>query len=179
MGGGIHGAAVARDAALRGLSVALLEADDLASATSSRTSKLVHGGLRYLETGQFGLVREALRERSILLDTAAAYVRPLRFLIPHYRGEGRPASWIALGLFLYSALARGHRLTEHGRFSRDEALALEPGLRSEGLVGASHYWDAQMDDALLCVAVAVDAARAGADVRTYTRVTGLDREARP
>lgn len=176
VGGGIHGAAVARDAALRGLSVALLEANDLASATSSRTSKLVHGGIRYLETGQFGLVREALRERAILLETAAPFVRPLRFLIPHYRGEGRPEAWISLGLFLYSAFARGHRLTEHGRLSRDEALALEPGLRPEGLTSASFYWDAQMDDALLCVAVAVDAARAGADVRTYSRVTGLKRE---
>jgi len=176
VGGGIHGAAVARDAALRGLSVALLEADDLASATSSRTSKLVHGGIRYLETGQFGLVREALRERAILLDIAAPFVRPLRFLIPHYRGEGRPASWIGLGLFLYAGLARAHKLTEHGRLTRDEALGLEPGLRAEGLTGASFYWDAQMDDALLCVAVAMDAVRAGADVRTHTRVTRLERD---
>ena len=89
VGGGIHGAAVARDASLRGLSVLVLEAGDLASATSSRTSKLIHGGIRYLETAQFGLVREALHERAVLLETAPAFVRPLPFMIPHYREIGR------------------------------------------------------------------------------------------
>ena len=176
VGGGIHGAAVARDAALRGFTVVLLEAGDFASATSSRTSKLVHGGIRYLETAQFRLVRESLRERAILLELAAPFVRPLPFLIPHYRGEGRPAAWIALGLLLYSALARGHRLAEHRRLSAAEAMAMEPGLRREGLQGASLYWDAQMDDALLCVSIAIDAARAGAQVRNHTRVAALRRE---
>ena len=176
VGGGIHGAAVARDASLRGLSVLLLEAGDLASATSSRTSKLIHGGIRYLETAQFGLVREALREREILLATAPAFVRPLPVLIPHYRGEGRPALWIALGLALYAALAGRHRLTEHRRLDVSETLSMEPGLRRDGLLGSSLCWDAQMDDALLCVAIAVEAGRAGAEIRTHTSLTSLRRE---
>ncbi len=176
VGGGIQGSAVARDASLRGLSVVLLEAGDLASGTSSRTSKLIHGGVRYLETAQFGLVREALREREILLETASSFVRPLPFLIPHYRGEGRPAAWVALGLRLYDAFARGGRLERHRRLGSAEAVALEPTLRRDGLEGASLYWDAQMDDALLNVAVAVDAERAGAQVRTYSRVIALQRE---
>jgi glycerol-3-phosphate dehydrogenase len=178
VGGGIHGAAVARDAALRGLSVTLLEAGDFAWATSSRSSKLVHGGIRYLETARFGLVREALRERSILLETAAAFVRPLRFMIPHYWGEGRPAPWISLGLRLYAAFAGRHPLAGHERVGPGETLDLEPGLRSDGLGGAFLYWDAQMDDALLCVSTAVGAVRAGADVRNHTRVTSLRREGR-
>ena len=183
VGGGIHGAAVARDASLRGLSVLVLEAGDLASGTSSRTSKLIHGGIRYLETAQFGLVREALRERAILLETAPTFVRPLPFMIPHYRGEGRPAAWVALGLALYAALAGRHALaggrslTEHRRLGAAETLSTEPGLRREGLVGSSLFWDAQMDDALLCVAIAVEAVRAGAEVRTHTALTSLRREA--
>ena len=176
VGGGIHGAAVARDASLRGLSVLLLEAGDLASGTSSRTSKLIHGGIRYLETAQFGLVRESLRERAILLETAPAFVRPLPFLIPHYRGEGRPGAWVALGLSLYAALAGRHLLTEHRRLGVSETLSIEPGLRREGLLGSSLFWDAQMDDAPLCAAIAVEASRAGADVKTYTALTSLRRE---
>lgn len=182
VGGGIHGAAVARDASLRGLSVLVLEAGDLASATSSRTSKLIHGGIRYLETAQFGLVREALRERAILLETAPAFVRPLPFMIPHYRGEGRPAAWVALGLALYATLAGrqpmagGHSLAEHRRLGAAETLSTEPGLRRDGLVGSSLFWDAQMDDALLCVAIAVEAERAGAEVKTHTALTSLRRE---
>jgi len=176
VGGGIHGVAIARDAAQRGLRVRLVEAGDLAQGTSSRTSKLIHGGIRYLETGQFGLVREALRERSILLETAPAFVRPLPFVIPHYRGAGRPGSWIALGLALYAALAGRQRLREHRRLDRAEALALAPMLSPENLLGGSLYWDAQMEDAPLCVAVAIDAARAGAEVRTYTSLTSLRRD---
>jgi glycerol-3-phosphate dehydrogenase len=173
VGGGINGAAVARDAALRGLRVLLVEEGDLAQGTSSRTSKLAHGGIRYLETGQLGLVREALRERDILLETAAPFVRPLPFLIPHYRGEGRPAWWIGVGLTLYAALAGRHRLPEHRRLDAAETLRIEPRLRSEGLTGGSLFWDAQMDDALLCVAIALDAAQAGAALRTYTSLVGL------
>jgi len=119
IGGGIHGVAVARDATLRGLRVVLVEAGDLASGTSSRTSKLVHGGIRYLETGEFGLVREALRERSILLRTAPAFVHPVPFLLPHYKGSGRPRAWVDLGIALYSLLARGapQDLRSHGGVS--------------------------------------------------------------
>jgi len=177
IGGGIQGVAVARDAALRGLRVILLERGDFASGTSSRSSKLIHGGIRYLETGQLRLVREALRERALLLDLAPEYVRPLPFLVPHYAHEGRSALIVKVGLTLYAALAGHHPLAAHRSMSAAEALALEPSLRAEGLDGASFYWDAQMDDALLCVATAVGAERAGATVRSYTEVTALERGA--
>jgi len=174
IGGGIQGAAVARDAALRGMRVLLVERGDFASGTSSRSSKLIHGGIRYLETGQFRLVREALRERALLLALAPEFVRPLPFLIPHYRGEGRSRLAVSAGLSLYALLAGRHPLAEHRSVDADEALALEPSLRPEGLGGASLYWDAQMDDALLCVAVAVAADRAGAQVKSYTEVAALE-----
>ncbi len=174
IGGGIQGAAVARDAALRGLGVLLLERGDLASGTSSRSSKLIHGGIRYLETGQFRLVREALRERALLLSLAPEFVRPLPFLIPHYRGRGRSRLAVSAGLSLYAALAGRHALADHRAIGAAEALALEPSLRPEGLQGASLYWDAQMDDALLCVAIAMAADRAGATLRTHTELVGLE-----
>ena len=174
IGGGIQGAAVARDAALRGLGVVLLERGDFASGTSSRSSKLIHGGIRYLETGQLGLVREALRERSILLRLASEFVRPLPFLIPHYRNEGRSRLEIRAGLWLYAALAGRESIAEHRAVSAVEALELEPSLRQEGLLGGSLYWDAQMDDALLCIAVAADAERAGAVIQNYAAVVALE-----
>ena len=175
IGGGIHGVAVARDATLRGLRVVLVEAGDLASGTSSRTSKLVHGGIRYLETGEFGLVREALRERSILLRTAPAFVHPVPFLLPHYKGSGRQRAWVDLGIALYSLLARGAppELRVGGGVSSSEALSLEPGLDPSRLVGASRFTDAQMEDARLCVALARDAASEGLSVLTHTSVVGL------
>ncbi len=177
VGGGIHGVAVARDAALRGLTVLLIERGDLASGTSSRSSKLIHGGIRYLETGQFALVREALRERAVLLDTAPRrLVRPVRFLIPHYRGEGRPRALVSLGLSIYAALAGGHPLAAHESIGAKEALALEPGLAPRGLLGAALYWDAQVDDARFCAAIAVAAAGSGAEIRTHTALTSLRRD---
>lgn len=178
IGGGIHGVAVARDAAHRGLETLLLEKGDLASATSSRTSKLVHGGLRYLETGQLRLVREALRERAILLRTAPEFVQPLPFLLPHYAGRGRPRRWVDLGLALYHLLAGSGAAGEaRGSLSPAEALQLAPGLDSEGLAGASRFADARMEDAPLCVALALDAERAGATVRTHTEAIALARTA--
>jgi glycerol-3-phosphate dehydrogenase len=173
IGGGIHGVAVARDAAHRGLETLLLEKGDLASATSSRTSKLIHGGLRYLETGQIRLVREALREREILLRTAPDFVRPLPFLLPHYAGRGRPRWWIDAGLALYRLLSGGTALGRGGGLSAEEALLLAPGLDPAGLQGGSCFGDAQMDDAPLCVALAVDAERAGATIRTHTEAIAL------
>jgi glycerol-3-phosphate dehydrogenase len=173
IGGGIHGVAVARDAALRGLSTLLLESGDLASGTSSRTSKLIHGGIRYLETAQIGLVREALRERAILLEMAREWVRPLPFLIPQYRGAGRAAVEIRAGLALYGLLAGRHRLAAHRALTSGETLALEPGLARDGLEGAFLYWDAQMEDARLCVAIALAAEAAGAAVRTHAPVVAL------
>lgn len=177
VGGGIHGVAVARDAALRGLSVLLLERGDLASGTTSRSSKLLHGGIRYLETMQLRLVREALREREILLGIApVGLVRAVQFLLPHYRGAGRPGPWVALGLGLYGLLAGRTPLARHQRVSARDALALEPGLSPRGLAGASLFWDAQMDDALLCVATALSAADAGAELRTHTALRTLRAE---
>src|SRR5690349_14978839 len=170
IGGGIHGAAVARDAALRGLSVTLVEKDDLAAGTSSRSSKLVHGGLRYLETGQVGLVREALEERAVLLATAPDFVRPLAFLLPN-DGGGRPAWQVELGLLLYDRLAGKGPLPPHRRLTAEAARALEPALPGSG--GAALYFDAQMDDAGIVVASAVAAARAGARIATRATVVAL------
>jgi len=174
IGGGIQGVAVARDAALRGLRVMLLERGDFASGTSSRSSKLIHGGIRYLETGQLRLVREALHERALLLELAPEFVRPLSFLIPHYAREGRSRLAVSVGLNLYAVLAGRHALSAHRSLTTEEALAAEPSLRPEGLRGASLYWDAQMDDALLCVAVAMAADRAGAAMRSYMPVTAVE-----
>ncbi|MEO6462845.1 MAG: glycerol-3-phosphate dehydrogenase/oxidase, partial [Candidatus Eisenbacteria bacterium] len=178
VGGGIHGAAVARDAARRGLSVVLAERGDLAQGTSSRSSKLIHGGIRYLESGQLGLVREALHERAILLRTAPHLVRPLPFVLPYQRGAGRPAWLVRAGLALYDRLAGAGRdepgvLPRHRHLDADEARALEPGLPAAGLTGAALFHDAQMDDARLVVANAVDAAAAGARVLVRAPVTAF------
>jgi len=175
IGGGIHGVAVARAAALNGLGVLLVERSDLAGATSSRTSKLIHGGIRYLEHGRLGLVRESLREREILLRVAPEFVRPIRFLLPTYRGDRRPPLLLRAGLWLYGVLAGGSALAQHRSCSRDDLLLQEPGLNPEGLTGGFEFHDAQMDDALLCIATAVAAERAGASVRTHTEVLGLER----
>jgi glycerol-3-phosphate dehydrogenase len=175
VGGGIHGVAVARDASRRGLSVLLLERGDIASGTSSRTSKLVHGGIRYLETGQFGLVREALRERATLLRIAPAFVRPLPFLLPHHPGEGRSRAVVGFGLWLYGSLARRDALAARGALTPAQTIAAVPGISTDRLAGASRFWDAQMDDAPLCVALALDAERAGATVRAHTELTALAR----
>jgi glycerol-3-phosphate dehydrogenase len=180
VGGGIHGAAVARDAARRGLSVVLAEKDDLAQGTSSRSSKLVHGGIRYLETGQLGLVREALHERAVLLRTAPHLVRPLPFVLPFLRGDrgARPRGLVRLGLLLYDLLSGAGRdepgvLPRHRLLGPDEARALEPGLPVAGLTGAALFHDARMDDARLVVAHAVDAGQNGAHVLVRTAVTAL------
>ena len=180
VGGGIHGAAVARDAARRGLSVVLAEKDDLAQGTSSRSSKLVHGGIRYLETGQLGLVREALHERAVLLRTAPHLVRPLPFVLPFQREDrgARPPWVVRAGLALYDLLSGAGRdepgvLPRHRLLGPDEARALEPGLPAAGLTGAALFHDARMDDARLVVAHAVDAATNGARVLVRTAVTAL------
>ncbi|HEU4723911.1 MAG TPA: FAD-dependent oxidoreductase, partial [Candidatus Eisenbacteria bacterium] len=166
---------MARDAALRGFSVLLAERGDLAGATSSRTSKLIHGGIRYLERGEIALVREALRERAILLRIAPDLVHPLDFVLPVYRGEGRPRWMLRAGLWLYGALAGSDPLAAHRQLAAGPLHRFEPALRVEGLLGGFLFRDAQMDDALLCVATAVAAERAGAEVRTYSEVRGLER----
>lgn len=170
IGGGITGLGVARLAARNGLSVALFERRDLASGASSASSHMLHGGLRYLEQLQFGLVREALRERSELLHMAPALARPCRFLFPLYRGA-RVTPWrLRIGLALYDALAGGRRLSPRGWTDRRETLALEPGLAEGGLLGAGLYSDVVMDDSRLAIAVARDAVAHGAAIYTWTEV---------
>lgn len=173
VGGGIHGTGIARDAARRGLRVLLLERDDLASGTSSASSKLAHGGLRYLETFQFGLVREALRERHTLLQIAPHLVRPLPFLAT-FGPNARWAPWkLQLGTRVYDLLAGRHRIESSRRLSRAQTLAAEPVLDVASMQGAIRYVDAQLDDARLCIENALDAASGGAVIRTRTRVDGL------
>ena len=176
IGGGITGAGAARDSAMRGLSTCLVEADDLAFGTSSRSSKLVHGGLRYLEKGAFGLVFESVSERRVLMDIAPHLVNPLGFLFPVYKGRGRSVLELDVGMWLYDGLSlfrspRLHRTLKPAQVRREE-----PGLRHEELSGAPLYYDCSTDDARLTLENALDARARGATVLTHTRVTGLVRE---
>ena len=172
IGGGITGLGVARLAARNGYRCAVLEREDLASGTSSVSSHMLHGGLRYLEHGRFGLVRESLAERFAVHRMAPGVTRPCRFLAPFYRGD-RIGPWrLRAGLWLYDRLAGPHRLSPASVLRAREARRLEPGLEHRGLRGAGSYADVVMDDARLAVAVARDAAAHGAEIRTYTEVTG-------
>jgi glycerol-3-phosphate dehydrogenase len=175
VGGGITGAGVALDAALRGLRVALIDQGDFASGTSSASSKLVHGGLRYLEQGHLRLVREALVERRRLLRNAPHLVRPLRFVLPFYKG-GRLPAWKAMaGLYLYDLLAGANNL-RHSRRRTAASLRREfPGLRPANLTGAAEYFDAQMDDARLCLEVVRTAWVHGTHVANYAEAVAIER----
>jgi glycerol-3-phosphate dehydrogenase len=175
IGGGITGAGIARDAAMRGLRTALVEAADLGSGTSSHSSRLIHGGLRYLEQGNFHLVREATRERRTLLRIAPHLVRPLAFVFPVHRGDRVPLWKLAAGMMLYDLLAPLRNVRRHRILGKRAVLAEEPMLRERGLVGGARYYDAQCDDARLVVATARSALLHGAEVATYTRVIGLER----
>ena len=169
IGGGIVGAGIARDAALRGLRVALIEQGDFASGTSSKTSKLIHGGLRYLEHGHLGLVRESLRERRILRRIAPALVTPLSLLLPVFQGDRRAPWMIQLGLWIYALLAWQDRLERYRMVSARQALKLEPALQPEGLRAAGLYADCQMDDARLCLVNILQAVEHGAVCCNYVR----------
>jgi glycerol-3-phosphate dehydrogenase len=173
IGGGINGAGIARDATLRGYRVALFEQADFASGTSSRSSKLVHGGIRYLEQGRFPLVFEASLERQILLRIAPHLVRPLPFLFPVYRGARWGKFLLDIGMWLYDLLSLFRNIRRHRMLSRKDTLRLEPDLLPDGLTGAGLFYDGQMDDARLCLANVLEAREEGAAVRNYTRVTGL------
>jgi len=173
VGGGVVGAGVARDAALRGLAVAVVEAGDWASGTSSRTTKFAHGGLRYLEERDFGLVRTALRERATLLRIAPHLTRATPFLLPIHRGS-RPPWQLRIGLGLYDVLARGARLGRHRVVDAAEARAREPLLSPRGLRGAGVYWDARVRDARLVVETIADARRAGAVAASRCAVRALE-----
>jgi glycerol-3-phosphate dehydrogenase len=172
IGGGIHGAAVARDAAGRGLKVMLAEKGDYASATSSASSKLIHGGLRYLEHLELGLVRESLVERAELLKTAPHLVVPQRFLLPIYSWQKRQTWMIHAGLALYDLLSLGDGLAASGKLSSREIAHLGH-LRQDGLASVLHYHDAKTDDARLTLAVLLDARARGADILNRRAVTAI------
>jgi glycerol-3-phosphate dehydrogenase len=176
IGGGIVGAGAARDAALRGLSVVLVEQKDLAFGTSSRSSKLVHGGLRYLEMGEFSLVFEAVSERRILMDIAPHLVLPLGFLFPVYKSARRGVFTINIGMWLYDGLSLFRSPKIHRNLSAEEAFKEEPALRRQDLKGAPLYYDCSTDDARLTLENALDAAANGAQILTWTRVSSLIRD---
>jgi glycerol-3-phosphate dehydrogenase len=173
VGGGITGAGVARDAAMRGLRTALVEKDDFASGTSSRSSRLVHGGVRYLEHGELRLVFEASQERRTLQRIASHLVRPLAVTWPVYAGA-RIARWkLGAGLAMYDLLAAFRNVARHERLSAGEVLRREPRLRPDGLRGGARYWDAHTDDARLTLATIRSAVAAGATVANHARVMAL------
>lgn len=174
LGGGITGAGVALDAVLRGFRVALIDKGDFASGTSSVSSKLVHGGLRYLEHGAFELVYEALHERRLLLNNAPHLVHPLRFIIPFYQGSRMPPWKARLGLTLYDLLAGTSNIHRSRPLSPRLLQHEYAGLRRGGLLGAAEYYDAQMDDARLCVEVLRTAALRGACVANYVEAIGFE-----
>jgi glycerol-3-phosphate dehydrogenase len=176
VGGGVTGVGTALDAVTRGLSVALVEAVDFAAGTSSRSSKLIHGGLRYLEQRDFALVREALHERGLLLTRLAPHlVRPVSFLYP-LRHRWWERFYVGAGVLLYDTMGGARALPRHRHLSRRAALRLAPALRPDALVGAVRYWDAQVDDARHTLVTARTAARYGALLATSARVTGLLRD---
>jgi glycerol-3-phosphate dehydrogenase len=176
IGGGITGAGIARDAALRGLAVALVERDDFASGTSSRSSRLIHGGVRYLEHGHLRLVFESSQERRRLLRLAPHLVRPLEFTWPVYAGARVPRWKLLAGLTLYDVLALFRNVAPHRRLDAAAVLAREPYLRRDGLVGGARYFDAATNDIRLTLANAIGARAGGAVVVNHAMVHALVRE---
>ncbi|MFZ5468958.1 MAG: FAD-dependent oxidoreductase [Myxococcota bacterium] len=177
IGGGVTGCAVARDAALRGFKVALVEKTDFAAGTSSKSTKLIHGGLRYLEHAQFKLVFEGTNERALLLRLAPHLVKPLPFLVPAYR-ESRPGLFkLDVGLWIYDALSKFSSPKLHRAFRAPKLVALEPSLRTEELKGGIIYYDCITDDARLTLENALDARALGAVVLNHVRAKNLTRDA--
>lgn len=174
IGAGINGAGIARDASLRGLKVLLLDKGDIGSGTSSASTRLIHGGLRYLEHFEFGLVRESLRERETLLRIAPHLVRPLPITIPVYKQNKRGPATVRAGMMAYDLLSLGKSLPRHRILSREETLRHSPGLNPQGLLGSALYFDAQIEFAERLVFENVLAATEnGAEVFTYAPVTKL------
>ena len=182
IGGGITGAGVALDAATRGLRTALVERHDIASGTSSKSSKLVHGGIRYLQQREIGLVYEALAERQVLRKTAPHLVRVLPFLLPVFTRDGllprRIARLLGATMWMYD-LTGGLRIGKlHQRVSKEKALSYMPTLPAERVAASYVYYDAQTDDARLTLAIARTAADYGAAVANYTNLVGTRQERR-
>ncbi|HEY7127036.1 MAG TPA: glycerol-3-phosphate dehydrogenase/oxidase [Ktedonobacterales bacterium] len=189
IGGGITGAGVALDAATRGYSVALVERNDFASGTSSKSTKLAHGGIRYLPQFDFALIHEALIERGRMLENAPFLVRPIRFVLPIYQQDRHPVGLpvtlpgglgiglvLDIGLWLYDLLAGKHNIARHQRINRQEALKLAPSLQPEGLKEAFLYYDAQLDDARLTLSTLRTAARWNAAVANHAEVIGFEQK---
>jgi glycerol-3-phosphate dehydrogenase len=176
IGGGINGAAVANIAAGEGLKVALLEKGDFASGTSSKSTKLVHGGLRYLEHFEFDLVQEALKERYIQLQSVPYLVKPLAFLSPVYKDDRRPLWMMKLGVLLYDILSGKYQIGRHRSLKKQEISGLVPGIKEQDLIGGVIYYDAQMDDARLCLENVLSAQAKGADVANYIQVKSFIKE---
>jgi glycerol-3-phosphate dehydrogenase len=176
IGGGINGAGIAHLAQDHGLKVALIEKGDFASGTSSKSTKLIHGGIRYLENFDFGLVIESLKERIIQLRAAPHLVKPLAFIIPVYKSDRRPLWMMKLGVFFYDCLAGKNSIGGHRRLSVDMILKLIPKIRREGLQGGILYHDAQMDDARLCLENILSAREKGADVANYVEALSFLKE---
>src|ERR1041385_7691907 len=169
VGGGIVGAGIARDAAMRGLRVGLVEQHDFAFGTSSRSSRLLHGGLRYLAQGRLGLVREASVEKAILHRIAPHLCQPLPFIFPAYRDTQWPLWQLRLGVKLYDLLCSGKNLGKSSFFSRAEVLDRLPELQPKGLTGAVRYFDALTNDARLVIDTLTSAACHGALLVNYVR----------
>ncbi|MBI1871103.1 MAG: glycerol-3-phosphate dehydrogenase [Chlamydiae bacterium] len=179
IGGGINGAGIARDGALRGFKVCLIEKGDFASGTSSKTSKLVHGGLRYLEHGDFKLVYEALQERHHLLKIAPHLVHPLSFFLPIYQGDSRGVLKVKLGLTLYDCLSGKRNIQTHKNFPLSQLSTEVPQINLNGLKKTFHFYDAQMNDARLCLENILSAVESGACAFNYfNAVRFLEKEGR-
>ncbi len=189
IGGGVTGAGVALDAVARGYNVALVEKADFASGTSSKSTKLVHGGIRYLPNFDFGLVQEALVERGLLLQNAPFLVKPLEFVLPIYEGDRHPVGMpfttpggvgleviLDMGLFLYDLMSGGRSVKWHRRLSRDQVLKLAPALIQEGLKDGFTYYDAQTNDARLTLTLISTASRYGATITNYSEVVSFVEE---
>src|SRR5688572_18716311 len=176
IGGGITGASIFRDAALRGMRVALVEAKDFASATSGRSSKLIHGGLRYIKNLGLGLAWESCHERNLHIRLNKRLVRPLPFLVPLYRDRGEPRWLMRLGMFAYEALSGFNNYRFHKFLSREETLSLAPALPAERLTGGCLYYDAVINDSRWTMEVLKDGVAHGGLAVNYAPVTQLLRE---
>lgn len=175
VGGGINGAGIARDATRRGLSVALVEMRDLAYGTSSRSSKMVHGGLRYLEQFAFGLVFESVSERRILLRIAPHLVRPLGYIYPVFKGAKRGLGLMSLGMWVYEGLSLFRSPKRHRMLKAAGVNKVEPIVDTQNMLGAPFYYDCATDDARLTLESALDAAQEGAVIATWSRVTHFEK----
>jgi len=174
VGGGVNGTFLARHAASLGYSVALLEKDDFGAGVTSRSTRLIHGGLRYLESGQFRVVKESLHDRRLWLDEFPGQTRPMQFLIPVYKGDTRPAWYLNIGLFMYGYLSRDPELDDYQRLSAADLKALEPGLDQANLKAGFLYFDGQVAHTeRTCLELALQAEQLGARVENHHGVADL------